>query len=124
MNRFLVDVYIGALEAVNGLFRVAYDKNLVENGAENIPLQLVCVLEFVDDGVVVLRTKSCLEWGFVLAFVKYGLMDRKNHVVKGLDFHIGFVFLPCIKNFWNVLGEKLLLRVGIEFFLESFFELA
>ena len=76
MNRFLIDVHIGTLETVNGLFRVAYDENFIENFAENVPLQLVRVLEFVDDGVCVLRVQPVLERGFSAILPENGTVDR------------------------------------------------
>lgn len=86
---FVVNVDIGALETVNGLFRVAHHKDgmvfiLQENFPENVPLQLVRVLEFVDDGVIVLGAQFLAEpasFGFLAAFAvrifgKYGCVYR------------------------------------------------
>ena len=106
MNRLLIDVHVGTLETVNGLFWVAYDENLVEYRTENIPLQLVRVLEFIDDGVCVLRAEPVFKRRFSAAFVKNGAVYRENHIVERLTLHFDFFVLPFFKNDGRLRHQK------------------
>ena len=121
MNSFLIDIHVGTLETVNRLLGVAHDKNLVENGAENIPLQLVRVLEFVNDGVRVLRTEPALEQGIAFACVKRCAMNRENHVVERLAFLFGLVLLPFVKDGCGLRNQEVVEQNAIDGW-EQFFQ--
>ena len=114
MNRFLIDVHVGALETVNRLLGIAHDKNLVENGTENIPLQLVCVLKFVNDGVCVLCAEPALKQGIALARVKCCTVHREYHVVKRLAFLFGLVLLPFVKNACGLRNQEVVEQNAID----------
>ena len=106
--RLLVHVHVGALETVDGLLGVAYHE-VQEHIAEDIPLQLVRVLEFVDDGVGVLRAESFLER---TAGLHDSLVDRKNHVVERLQLVFGLVCLPCVEKLRRM-GNKELVELDL-----------
>ena len=115
LGGLVVNVYIGTLETVDGLLGVAHHENgmvvgFQENFLENVPLQLVRVLEFVDDGVAVLFAESVAKLAFcpVFTLLEDGAVDGENHVVERLRFVFVLELLPFVeKRFYLAVKEFL-----------------
>ena len=108
------------MERKDRLFRVAHDHNVIfavpafwqfiqENRLENIPLQLVRILKFINNRIAVSFTKLFDKPAIP---VHDRIMNRIDHVAKGLRLALTFFILPQIHQFFNMVEDKLLERLN------------
>ena len=114
-----VNINIRALERKDGLFRITHDhyvvftasaflRNIQENRLENVPLQLVRVLKFINNRIAVSFTELFDKPAIP---IHDRIMNRIDHVAKGLRLALTFFILPQIHQFFNMVEDKLLERL-------------
>ena len=113
-----VDVEVCALERIDGLLGVAYHQNVVlpvvgfdKNFFEDIPLECVRVLEFVNDGVPEFLPEGANQGRI---FDHDGVAHVADHVVERLNLLGVFFLFPFPVQSRNVGKQAFLQKKGVD----------